>query len=54
MANLLENDWWRQRHKTEPPKTTQDALQFVSQLRVPKKIYVWVNKKYQEIVKTEF
>lgn len=54
MASKRARDWWRQRHKTEPPKTTQDALQFVSQLRVPKKVHVWINKRYPEVIKCEF
>ena len=47
-------DWWRQRHKIEPPKTTLEALHHMSELRVPKKVRVWVNKKYPEIMGAEF
>lgn len=41
--------WWKQRHATEPPRTTDQALLYISQLRKPSKIKVWVNKKYPEI-----
>jgi len=47
-------DWWRQVHKTEPPKTTKEALQYSSQLRPPRKIRVWCNKKYPEVLSREF
>ena len=47
-------DWWRVRHAIEPPKTTDEALAYVSQLRVPTKIRVWVNRKYPEIMGTEW
>jgi DNA repair protein RadD len=47
-------DWWRQRHSEEPPETTDEALQFVSRLRVPKRIRVWVNKKLPEVLSYEY
>lgn len=47
-------DWWRQVHKSEPPKTTREALQFISELRPPKRIRVWCNKKYPEVLGREF
>lgn len=47
-------DWWRQRHHEEPPITTYEALQKVSQLRVPNRVRVWVNKKYPEILSAEW
>jgi len=47
-------DWWRQRHPEEPPATTSQALELVSQLRQPKKIRVHVNKKYPEILSCEW
>jgi hypothetical protein len=53
-AKRIAHEWWRKRHNIEAPKTTHDALQFVSQLKVPKKIHVWCNKKHPEIVKVEF
>jgi DNA repair protein RadD len=47
-------DWWRLRHKEEPPSSTWEALQRVSELRKPSKIKVWVNKKYPEILSHEW
>ena len=47
-------DWWRARHAVEPPKTTDEALAYVSQLRVPSQVRVWVNKKWPEIMGTEW
>ena len=54
MAGKVARNWWRQRHKSEPPKTTQEALQYMSQLRTPKRIKVWCNRKYPEIVGHEW
>lgn len=53
-AGARARDWWRQRYHEEPPKTTNDALRFSSQLRVPTSIRVWVNKKYPEVVACNF
>lgn len=47
-------DWWRQRHHTEPPETVDEALKFISELRPPSRIRVWVNKQYPEILGAEF
>lgn len=47
-------DWWMQRHNEEPPLTTHEALKKVSQLRAPKQIRVQTNKKYPEILSTEW
>ncbi|MCW2763962.1 MAG: PaP73 [Marmoricola sp.] len=43
------HDWWKQRHASEPPPTTWQALQHQSQLRQPKRIQVHLNKKFPEI-----
>lgn len=53
-AGKRARDWWRQRHSEEPPPTTHAALEKVSQLRVPSRIRVWVNKKYPEILGAEW
>jgi DNA repair protein RadD len=53
-AKKKAHDWWRQRHTTEPPLTTDEALQYVSQLRAPKRLRVWVNKRYPEILGYEY
>lgn len=50
----LFNNWWKQRHTSEPPATTIDAMKFVTELRTPKRIRVWCNRKYPEIMGNEF
>ncbi len=47
-------DWWRQRHSENPPPTTWEALQKVSQLRIPARIKVHINKKYPEVLSAEW
>jgi DNA repair protein RadD len=47
-------DWWRQRHQSEPPDTTHEALRRVSELRVPAKVRVWTNKKYPKVLSYEY
>lgn len=53
-ATVLFKNWWKQRHIVEPPATTDEALQHISVLRAPKRIRVWVNKKWPEVVGTEY
>jgi len=48
------HQWWKQRHETVPPATTDEALNYIAQLRCPKKIKVWVNKKFPEVLSAEF
>jgi DNA repair protein RadD len=54
MASKRARDWWRSRHQEEPPPTTYQALQRVSELRTPSQIRVWVNKKYPDILGYEY
>jgi len=54
LAAKKSRDWWRQRSPAEPPQTTYQALNEVSKLRVPKKVRVWLNKKYPEILSAEW
>lgn len=54
MAGKIARDWWRKRHKDEPPATVDQALSFVAQLRAPRSIRVHVNKRYPEILSCEF
>lgn len=54
MPGHKARDWWRQRHATEPPTTVDEALQFVSQLRAPRRIRVWTNRRYPEILGYEY
>lgn len=48
------HEWWRQRMKTTPPATTDEALQHIQEFRLPRTLRVWVNKKYPEIRGVEF
>lgn len=48
------HEWWKQRHSSEPPVFTWQALQAVSELRAPESIKVWVNKDNPEIVSAEW
>ncbi len=50
----LFHQWWMQRHRSEPPTTTDDALKHVAELRCPKRIRVWVNKRYPEVLSAEY
>jgi DNA repair protein RadD len=54
-ATKKAHDWWKARTglKVAPP-STDEALKFVSQLRVPKRIRVWSNKKYPEVLGYEY
>lgn len=54
MAGKMARDWWRRRHKEEPPKTIDTALEYVSQLKEPRFIRVHVNKLHPEILSCEF
>lgn len=47
--------WWRERMGSwVAPPTTDEALKYVSQLREPKRIRVWTNKKYPEVLSYEY
>lgn len=55
----MSHDWWRKRHSTAPPETVDQALHFISTLRQPRRINVWVNKMYSgklspEVISHEF
>jgi DNA repair protein RadD len=49
-AQHRAHEWWRQRHQSEPPATTDQALAHISTLRTPRQIRVWVNKPYPEVL----
>lgn len=53
-ARKLFTDWWKQRHTIEPPQSTDEALMFIVQLRKPKRIKVWCNRQYPEILSCEY
>lgn len=48
------HEWWRQRHATVPPATTEDALKMISELKKPRFVSVWVNKTYPSVESVEF
>jgi DNA repair protein RadD len=51
------SDWWRQRFvdQTIPiPSTASECVQYFDKLVPPKRVQVWVNKKYPEITGCEF
>lgn len=50
LARHKAREWWKMRHKLDPPQTTDEALQYISELRKPRQIKVHVNKKWPEIV----
>lgn len=47
-------EWWRQRYYGEAPHTTEEALELTPELKQPKRIRVWVNRQYPEIMGAEF
>lgn len=54
MAGKIARDWWRKRHREEPPATVDAALLKIAELRCPRFIRVHTNKKYAEILACEF
>lgn len=53
-AKKKARDWFRQRYSHEPPETTDEALAIMTILRIPKRIRVWLNRKYPEIMGVEW
>lgn len=54
-ASKKASDWWKLRTGTTmAPPTTDEALKFVSLLRQPRRIRVWTNKKYPEVLGFEY
>ena len=53
MAGKIARDWWRRRHREEPPLTIDNALLKISELRCPRYIRVHVNKRHPEILSCE-
>lgn len=53
-ARKLFSNWWKQRHQTEPPQLVDEALHYISQLRKPKRIKVWCNRVYPEVLSCEY
>jgi DNA repair protein RadD len=50
-AGRKAREWWHARMGTPiPPPSVDEALKYVSYLKVPRGINVWINKKYPEIM----
>jgi DNA repair protein RadD len=51
-AGKKARDWWRTRTSltTIPPETVEIALKRFDELKEPKQIKVWLNKKHPEIM----
>ncbi len=51
-------DWWRSRTPpgpiVQPPDTTAEAYERLKELRTPKTVRVWVNKKHPEVLSYAF
>jgi DNA repair protein RadD len=55
LSKKKARDWWRQRYIGDyVPETTAEALSRVTELRVPNRIKVWVNKQHPEIMGHEY
>lgn len=53
------HDWWKMRHTLDPPATTDEAMQYIAQLRPPKRIRVHTNKmingrSFPEVLSAEY
>jgi DNA repair protein RadD len=46
--------WWKKRTDLPLPDSAEKANELVSQLKIPKTIRVWSNKKYPEVLSYEF
>lgn len=46
--------WWKKRIDVPLPENAEKANELASQLKIPKTIRVWTNKKYPEILSYEF
>lgn len=46
--------WWNKRTDLPLPDSAEKANEVVSQLKIPKTIRVWTNKKYPEVLSYEF
>lgn len=53
-AQRKAREWWHERAATEVPTTIDECVMRSEELRVPKKIRVWVNKQHPEILSHEF
>jgi DNA repair protein RadD len=53
-AKMLFHKWWMQRANGNAPATADEVLPHINKLRHPKRIKVWVNRKWPEIVSAEY
>lgn len=54
-ARKKARDWWRERSNgLAPPETVEDAFKQLENLRTPRKIRVWLNKKHPEVLGYEY
>jgi DNA repair protein RadD len=49
-AGRIAKEWWLQRIGSMPPKSVDEALKYVTSLKVPQQIKVVINRKNPEIV----
>lgn len=54
LAGHQARDWWRTVHNSPPPETVDEALQYQSQLRSPKRVRVWVNRQWPKVLSCEY
>lgn len=48
------NQWWRQRHQSPAPLSTDLALRAIMECRTPRKVKVWVNMKNPKVMGVEW
>ena len=53
-AKYHAHEWWRQRSNLPPPETVDEALKLTNNLRIPKIMHVWTNRKFPEIIRVEW
>jgi len=46
--------WWKERTEVPLPENATKANELASQLKIPKAVRVWTNKKYPEVLSYEF
>jgi DNA repair protein RadD len=54
LAKNKAHTWWLQRMGMPAPPTTDEALLMIKQLKVPRELRVWTNRKYPEIMAAIF
>lgn len=49
-ARHRAHDWWKVHGGGRPPTTVMEALRRMGELRRPKEVRVWINRKYPEVM----